>query len=463
MVDDDALIRGSLSLSLGKTFALLSADDRPSALTRLREAPFPVHAALVDLGLPPSPHDPDEGLQLISDLLAQSPDLVILVLTGQGSDHLGRHARALGASDFLSKPCSPERLRDRLLEALDWRQPSAQSGNRLLGESPPIIRLRTHIRLYAASDFPVLIEGESGCGKEIIARSFHEESNRRGAPFLAVNCAALQPSLLESTLFGHAKGAYTGATGQRYGLFEEAGEGTLFLDEIGELPIDLQPKLLRVLENGEYQRIGETTSRHNRARIIAATNRDLREEARQGSFRSDLYHRLSVLTLQAPPLRELGQDIEALFEHFARRFSPTDQPPIELSTAAKNVLTRYPFPGNVRELRNIVIRLTARHPGETIDETLLGSELDTADRHPENGNDLLATARRRLQQDDRFNLDAHLRAHESAFIDAAMTLAHGNISQAARLLGLQRTTLYHRLDVLARQAPTLTPTDRYVP
>ena len=262
-------------------------------------------------------------------------------------------------------------------------------------------------------------------------------------------------------MFGHGRGAFTGATGARAGYFEDASDGTLFLDEVGELPIDLQPKLLRVLENGEFQRIGETQTRQSSARIIAATNRDLRREVREGRFRADLYHRLSVFSITLPPLREQGSDRHLLFDHFQHIYSSqANLAPVTLSREASDCLDAYQFPGNVRELRNIVIRLIAKHAGSTINVGELEAELDiavvppkmaAASKTPASAEDLAAIARSELQTRRNFDLDQTLRAWESAYIDAAQQLSHGNISQAARLLGINRTTLYNRLENIARE------------
>jgi two-component system nitrogen regulation response regulator GlnG len=301
----------------------------------------------------------------------------------------------------------------------------------------------------------VLIEGESGSGKEILARCLHYATSRRQRPFLALNCAAISPTLVEPTLFGHAKGAFTGAAGAKAGYFEDAGEGTLFLDEIGELPLELQAKLLRVLENGEYQRVGETQTRRSHARIITATNRDLRQEIRQGRFRADLYHRLSVFGIDAPPLREMAEDRLLLLDHYRRYYAErSQQPGFDLDDAARRLWLSYDFPGNVRELRNIVIRLTAKHPGAIVDATTLAQELDlpeelhtsTASLPASGGESHRDAALKRLRQPDSFNLDIALTEMEQAYIDAALSIAEGNVSQAARLLGVNRTTLYSRME-----------------
>ena len=262
-------------------------------------------------------------------------------------------------------------------------------------------------------------------------------------------------------MFGHSKGAFTGASGARAGYFEDASDGTLFLDEIGELPLDLQPKLLRVLENGEFQRIGETLARRSSARIIAATNRDLKKEVREGRFRADLYHRLSVFTIAIPALRELGNDSITLLEHFRSIYAvQAGLPPFKLNAAAAERMLAYGFPGNVRELRNIAIRLTTKFAGKEVGVAELEAELDLGNAPQPAGvlpaptsasrAELVAIALGDIQSRREFNLDATLRLWEEAYIEAAQQLAHDNMSQAARLLGINRTTLYNRIDTLER-------------
>jgi DNA-binding NtrC family response regulator len=289
LVDDDPLIVESLAFALAGDYEVAVAADRLAAIAALREGLAP-DLALIDLGLPPVAHLPNEGFKLIGDLLAHAPQVRILVLTGQNEDSNARRARALGAVELVPKPCEPGHLRaalERALKssALDRREDETENAKALVGDSPPLRRLRSQVDLYASSAFPALIEGESGSGKERVAFSLHHLSARAKEPFLALNCAAISPALVEPTLFGYAKGAFTGAQQAKSGYFEDAGEGTLFLDEIGELPGELQAKLLRVLENGEYQRVGETQTRVSRARIVAATNRDLRDEVKHGRFR----------------------------------------------------------------------------------------------------------------------------------------------------------------------------------
>lgn len=460
IVDDDPLISDTLSFVLGKDFEVAAAESRPQVKSLLTQLDKPPQLALLDLGLPPHPHKPDEGFALISDLLGISPSIKILVLSGQSDEANARHARALGAIDFVAKPCEPEKLKSLLFNALMIQDaersaekaptPPRESG--IVGISPSIDKLRQQIEQYASAPFPVLIEGESGSGKEKVASSLHQLSPRAHKPYLALNCAAISPTLVEPTLFGYAKGAFTGATTARAGYFEEAEGGTLFLDEIGELPLELQAKLLRVLENGEFQRVGETQSRKSNARVVAATNRDLRAEIKAGRFRADLYHRLSVFSIAVPPLREMGPDKLKLLDHFRDFYAREARcTPFELDPRATQLWEDYHFPGNVRELRNIVIRLTTKYPGMKVSAEQLEAELDTDTAYPQEiplPNDakaLIETARKQLQTLANFNLDQTLRQWEKAYVEAALNMTHGNLSQAAKILGINRTTLYSRM------------------
>jgi DNA-binding NtrC family response regulator len=459
IVDDDPLISDALSHAFAAEFDVVTSHARPHCLALLRQLRQPPQLALVDLGLPPQPHRPDEGFALIGDLLAHAPDMKIIVLSGQNGEDNARHARTLGAVEFVGKPCDPGRLLTLLRQALAFADGAQQTAGAtgLIGESLPMQRLRLQLAQYANLGFPVLIEGESGSGKDLVAsRCLHQQTERQDRPFLALNCAAISPSLVEPTLFGHARGAFTGAATAKAGYFEEAGEGTLFLDEIGELPPDLQPKLLRVLENGEYQRVGETQTRTSKARIVAATNRDLRQEIKAGRFRADLYHRLSVFTVSVPPLRDMGRDRLLLLDHFRRLYAAQAQcQPFALAPDAEALWLGYGFPGNVRELRNIVIRLTARHPGQAVAAGQLLPEFDASDEVDRSGRPAVVennheqrmqAALKHLQTAARIELDATLAAWERSYIEAALELCAGNVSQAARRLGINRTTLYNRME-----------------
>ncbi|HLX23022.1 MAG TPA: sigma-54 dependent transcriptional regulator [Usitatibacter sp.] len=461
LVDDDPLIGESLAFALAEDYEVTHAVDRASAVAKLRAGLQP-DLALIDLGLPPVAHLPNEGFKLIGDLLAHAPQARILVLTGQNEESNARRARALGALELVPKPCEPDVLRGILARSLRsgtlTRRDDAEDVRALIGESPALRRLRSQIDLYAASSFPALVEGESGSGKERVAYSLHHLSPRAKEPYLALNCAAISPSLVEPTLFGYAKGAFTGAQTAKSGYFEDAAEGTLFLDEIGELPGELQAKLLRVLENGEYQRVGETQTRVSRARIVAATNRDLREEVKAGRFRSDLYHRLSVFTLGVPSLRDLGDDRLKLLDYYRALFAAkSGAKAFELDAPARARWLAYDFPGNVRELRNIVIRLTTKYAGYAVGIAELEAEFSPGGT--DGRGDPLARARAELASGKPFSLDAALKSTEQAYLDAALEIAQGNISQAAKLLGVSRTTLYGRLESAGRSGAKMPASD----
>ena len=460
IVDDDPLITDTLHFVLSHDFEVYVAESRQQVRSLLTQLPSPPPLALVDLGLPPTQHKPDEGFALISDLLNHSKKIKILVLSGQNDEANARHARALGAIDFIGKPAEPERIKAALLSALRFDQeqaeestaaPSAEAGS-IIGSSFAVDKLRNQIKLYADAPFPVLIEGESGSGKELVARSLHHWSKRKDKPYLALNCAAISPTLVEPTLFGYAKGAFTGATQAHSGYFEDSRDGTLFLDEIGELPLELQAKLLRVLENGEFQRVGETGSRYSNARIITATNRDLRREVRENRFRGDLYHRLSVFSVHVPPLRDQSEDKLALLEHFRAHFArEVGAAPFNLSSDAQRLWEDYHFPGNVRELRNIVIRLTTKYAGRTVNARELEGEFDLdivtsgSVPLPTDAQALQEYAKSHLRSMHNFNLDQIMKQWEQSYVEAALTMTHGNLSQAAKLLGVNRTTLYSRM------------------
>jgi DNA-binding NtrC family response regulator len=465
IVDDDPLITDTLSFVLSRDFVVYVAESRMQARSLLLQLERPPQLALVDLGLPPTPHRPDEGFRLISELLASSPAIKIVVLSGQNDEAHARHARTLGAIDFVAKPCEPGKLQKLLTDVLTLRgaEADAPPAGGLLGRSPPIEKLRQQIGQFAGAPFPVLIEGESGSGKELVARSLHSTSHRAPRALLALNCAAISPTLVEPTLFGYAKGAFTGAASARAGYFEDARDSTLFLDEIGELPLELQAKLLRVLENGEFQRVGETQTRTSNARVLAATNRDMRSEIRGGRFRADLYHRLSVFTITVPCLRDLGEDRRILLDHFRECYAQQARTPrFELDDEAMPLWMDYGFPGNARELRNIVIRLTTKYAGRTVTADQLRAELDMEGAEPalrelappENAKAVLEAARRHLQGQKAFDLDLTLRQWERGYIDAALALTHGNLTRAAKLLGIHRTTLYSRIQSYVGHAET---------
>jgi len=456
LVDDDPLISESLAFVLKNNFSVHVVATREEAKRLLYTLPVLPNLALVDLGLPPTPHTPEEGFSLVSELLTFNPTIKILILSGQDTQENVRHALTLGAVDFIPKPCDMELLKARLkhqvmiLEA-EQHQPPVHKEKTcgLIGQSSAMKTLQAQIQQFANSPFSALIQGESGTGKELVAQCLHTQSKRAQAPCLIVNCAAFTTELLEAQLFGHAKGAFTGAMTARAGFFEEANQGSLILDEIGEMPLPLQSKLLRVLENGEYYRLGETRVRYSQARIIAASNRDLQQEVTKGQFRADLYHRLSILTIKVPPLSEREEDKILLLKHFQQVYAEMGTQ-FQLNEEAQQCWQTYNFPGNVRELRNIIIRLGAKYPNQSINKTQLESELENSflDK-PLQDMDSDQAIMHQINQGD-FSLDEVLLDWERRYINAALKISQGNLSQASRILGINRTTLYSKMQRLTR-------------
>ena len=456
LVDDDPLIAESLGFMLGRRYDVVTADTREAAKRQIEALPQCPDIALVDLGLPPLPHKPEEGFELIKELINKNPSMKILVLSGQDNDVNIQHALTLGAVDFIAKPADPNLLLSRLqhqqrLHAIETKR-DTQAETRLIGCSAGTEAVRNQIQQFADSPFPVLIEGESGTGKEMIAKALHENSKRKHEPYMVINCAAIAPDLLEAQLFGHRKGAFTGAEREHKGFFIEVGKGTLFLDEIGELPLELQSKLLRVLETGEFYRIGETRVYQSQARIVAATNKVLSEEVSAGCFRTDLYHRLGILHISMPPLRDRNGDKQLLLDHFQQLYADT-VPPFTFDDEATRLWNSYTFPGNVRELRNIVIRLGTKYPGATVKRRQLDDELETqlsaemlSDQSPTLTDEYIVG---KIEAGE-LRLDDLLSDIESRCIRLALEKYNNNISKAAEALHVNRTTLYSRVQKLGK-------------
>ncbi len=451
LVDDDPLIIEGLGFMLRKQFNLITAESRHQAVQKVSAAESLPGLALIDLGLPPYAHKPDEGFALIRELLSLQPNMKILVLSGQDNDVNIQHALTIGAVDFIGKPTEPELLLARLqhhqrLHEVE-QQRDAQKTTSLIGDSVVMQIVTNQISLFADSPFPVLLEGASGTGKELVARALHDVSLRSAEPYIAINCAAIAPDLLEAQLFGHAKGAFTGATQAHKGFFIEVGKGTLLLDEIGELPLALQGKLLRVIESGEFYRVGETKELHSQARILAATNKNLAQEVKNGNFRNDLYHRLSILSIPLPTLDARGDDVFLLLNAFIETYAGTVSPFV-LDESARELWLRYDYPGNVRELRNIVIRLGTKYPGQSVSKMQLMNELETQlssaklEESATSVNDEMIMQQLRANE---FDLDKLLDEIESRCIRIALEMHGNNVSKAANALKINRTTLYSRV------------------
>ncbi|MBL7004636.1 MAG: sigma-54-dependent Fis family transcriptional regulator [Gammaproteobacteria bacterium] len=440
IVDDDNIIAESLDYVLSHQYSVVLAGDLASVKVLLNDGYVP-DVALVDLGLPPDTHKPDEGFKVIKSLQSMSAPPNILVLSGQDSLGLRDKVLALGAKDFLEKPCDIAQIKLRLQQQFE----ADTFNDGIVGESEAVDLLRMQIRQFSDSPFPVLIEGESGCGKELAAKNLHEQSIRSEHPYLTLNCAAFNHQLLESQLFGHAKGAFTGASENKPGFFEEAKEGTLFLDEVGDLDLELQAKLLRVLENKEYYRLGETKPRHVNARIVTATNKKLYEQVQQGLFREDLFHRLSVLSIRVPSMVERDDDSLLLMDYFQ---STLGEKPTRfmLDEEAIDQWSNYSFPGNVRELRNIVIRLMAKYPGQTLSAEKTRVEFSAIEQKDSDTTKHASVEKEEELMSGEFQLDARLKQYEKEYVNLAIKLSNGNMSKAAQLLGINRSTLYGRME-----------------
>lgn len=382
------------------------------------------------------------GFDVIRRARGQGSGVPIVMITGRGNDKTAIEATRLGASDYLEKPVAAEELRARLGKIfLAQQRPTATTsagGTLMVSEDPAMKSIFDMVGAVAKSDSRVLILGETGTGKQLIAQGIHERSPRCKEPFVEVNCAAIPENLLESELFGHERGAFTGATERRTGRFEEAGEGTLFLDEIGEMSFTVQSKLLRVLQGGKFNRVGGSATLQSHARVIAATNRDLQKEAEAGRFRADLFYRLHVITLTLPPLRRRPGDVPLLAEHFLRRFRGSRAIPGTFTEEAMRRLQSYGWPGNVRELEHLVERFAALHDRAVIDaadlpEKILretGGALTVGPVAPEAMlHGTLAEART---------------AFERAYLTETLKQARGNMAAAARRAGLDRSH-YFRL------------------
>jgi two-component system NtrC family response regulator len=448
IVEDDEAIRSQLKYAMRDQFALSFAENRVKALAIVQE----VHpdAVSLDLGLPPKPDTADEGLSALEDILRVAPRTKVIVVTGNGDRANARRAVELGAVDYLSKPIDLAEYetvlrRSTYLAALETESTrdaaAAEAKSRfeeIIARTPKMREIFTIVSIVAKTDVTVLVNGESGTGKELIARAIHYQSHRKGAAFVPINCGAIPETLLEAELFGHEKGAYTGAHVQRKGKLEFADNGTVFLDEIAEMSPPLQVKLLRFLQEREIERIGGRQRIRVDARVIAATNKDLRAEIAAGRFREDLYFRLSVVAITLPPLRERGEDIGMLANTFLRRACQQYRRKLQFSTEAVDAITRNPWPGNIRELENAVERATIMTRGKFIEPADLG----------------IAT----VTGSERLSLrEARSRVERQTVVDALMR-TKGNISRAAVELGISRPALHDLLEKHGIDSKELRPT-----
>ncbi len=437
IVDDEPGIRQSLSGVLeDEGFEVSTAASGEECLKAFERNLF--SCVLLDVWLPGI-----DGLETLTRLRAVSPDVFVIMISGHGTIETAVRATRLGAYDFIEKPLSLEKtllavrnaLRQRELEATnDDLTEQLRSGYAMIGESVPMRALRQQIAYAAPTNGRVLLQGESGTGKELVARALHAQSRRATRPFIEFNCAAIPEELVESELFGHVKGAFTGATQAKRGKFERADGATLFLDEIGDMSLKTQSKVLRVLEEQHFEPVGSESSITVDVRVIAATNKPLEAEIERGLFRADLFYRLNVIPFEIPPLRDRLEDIPGLVDHFNLEFSRINRrEPKQFTPDAIERMQNYNWPGNVRELRNTVERVIIMHTHRLVvadDLPILGAEIPPASS---------------------YNFDSYreaAEAYEREYILRKLAETDGNITRTAEIMGIDRSHLYRRMKIL---------------
>ncbi|MDY7226769.1 sigma-54-dependent transcriptional regulator [Hyalangium rubrum] len=438
VVDDDPHARDLLQRLLGGLGEVVRASDPKSAAERLaEEGPFDL--VLTDMAMP----NPGDGLRVLQEVKARQPDAPVIVVTAFGNIEGALDSIQQGAFDYLAKPFDVDAILRVSRRALEQKRLVEENRSlrkqversSLVGRSPALLEVYKQVARAATSNVPVLITGETGTGKEMVARALHKRSPRAGGPFIPVDCGAIAESLMESELFGHARGAFTGAAGARRGLFEEASGGTLFLDEIGDVGLKVQSQLLRVLQEGEIRRVGESAPVKVDVRVVAATNKDLKARVAESLFREDLLYRLDVVHLHLPPLRERREDISGLVEHFTALHARGGVRPVVTQEAMAR-LTAYDWPGNVRQLENVVARALALNVTGVLGPQDFPEPIGDAPKKLTGlAGDLpsLAELSRRYA--------AHVLQHVG-----------GNKSEAARLLGVDRKTLYKLLEASEPEA-----------
>jgi two-component system, NtrC family, response regulator len=439
VVDDDEQILRQIRWALSEDYEVFTAIDRPSALDLFQKENISV--VLLDLGLPPHPREATEGLRALDELIALDSLVKVIIVSGNSERPNALRAIEKGAHDIFPKPVDLDELKvviGRVLKRLELEEESIQERNlaqhvsleEIIGSSPAMQSVFATVRKVAETDVPVLILGESGTGKELIANAIHKRGARKKGPFVAINCAAIPETLLESELFGYEKGSFSGATAQRRGKFEYAKGGTLFLDEIGDLAPEMQVKLLRFLQEKVVERVGGREAIPVDTRVVAATNQDLQAAAKSGRFREDLYFRLAVVPLVVPPLRDRGDDVIELAHYLAKSYcKEMGKPLIRFSKPALDAMRRHSWPGNVRELQNRVQRALVLSDGKMISPAELDLSVTTEAKESPQGS--LKEARQEFERD---------------IIVRALKDNGGNISKTARSIGISRPTLYELME-----------------
>lgn len=438
IIEDDKYLRRQIYWALKDEYRILEADDAVSA-RKIMDKSSPLDAVLLDLHLPPKPDTPEEGLKLLAYLRSFYSETGVIVMTGSRSQKAPQEAIRLGVQDFFSKPFDLDELRltlKRVLHMLRLRRKVKKMQKELeekyrfanlVGKSKKMQELFHLVYKIAPTSCTVLIRGESGTGKELISRAIHSHSPRKENPFVPVNCAALPENLLEVELFGHERGAFTDASYKKEGMFEVADKGTIFLDEISDMSLRMQAKILRVIQERSFYRLGGTKPVQVDVRILAATNKDLEEMMKKGSFREDLYYRLNVISITIPPLRKRKEDIPLLAQHFLTKYTALHGKRVRsISPYVMDRLSRYEWPGNVRELENAMERAIILSSGETILFEDLPPYLQPSLSREESSSSSLEEVEKKLILDT-------LRA------------VKGNQTRAAELLGIHRNTLRRKL------------------
>ena len=449
IIEDEHSVAKQLRWGLSKEYEITLAADADKARSLLASGAFAV--ATLDLGLPPYPDSPQQGLALLEEAAVVSPHTRVIVITGNAEQETALQAIARGAADFCAKPIDLNILKiilDRTfaLQALEeenrrLQEQSSRSGSLcgMIGISPRMTTLFERIRQASATDYPVLITGSTGTGKEMAARAVHSLSARSEKPMVIINCGAIPENLLESELFGHEKGAFTGASSRQIGKFEQADQGTIFLDEIGELPLAMQVKLLRTLQESTIERLGGTRTIKLNVRVIAATNVNLEESARAGTFREDLFYRLNVIPLHIPDLRQRPEDILPLAQKFLQEEAQQQKRgQMSFAPSALVAMSLHGWPGNVRELQNRIRRAL----GTTLDKMIYPADMGLEEVDPEQDQHKILTLKQAREQ------------AEQKAVRQALGLSNNNISQAAKLLAISRPTLHDLLkkhNIQARQ------------
>jgi len=439
VVDDEGSILQSLEGILSdEGYETVCVKSGTEALDKIEEA-IP-DLVLLDIWMPGL-----DGIKTLEKIKQTYPQVQVVMMSGHGNIETAVKATKMGAYDFIEKPLSLEKLLLAVKNALDYYRLEEEinllkekdrNKYNIIGESRAIRELKEQLRIVAPTNAWVLISGENGTGKELVAHNIHRLSNRSGKPMVEVNCAAIPEDLIESELFGHEKGAFTGALTMKKGKFDLAHEGTLFLDEIGDMSLKAQSKTLRILQEQKFERVGGAKTIHVDVRVIAATNKDLEAEIEKGAFRDDLYFRLNVIPMRVPPLKERVEDIPSLVQVFVDEFSmSTNIEPKEVSPEALEMLQRYDWPGNVRELRNLVERLMIMVPGRIIGK----KDIPTPFNKGAAVNGELTGA---LQAD---SLKEAKGKFERAFIEAKLKEFDGNISQTAEAIGVERSNLHRKI------------------